>query len=579
MTSVPLTLKFRVSDRHYKEFSFVCSKNLAPLDVTISRETVVKSKLFNQDIFNYDTTNNSCTICHSSVRSMPVIPAVLVLEGRRTYGNWKKGRKKLYQCVPDDRRMPVFLVPYEIKNKFNKRVFNKYTVIKFHSWEGKHPIANIVQTIGDVNQLDNFYEYQLYCKSLYASIQDFKKETMKKIKKQTEDRFIQDILEKYQPEDRRSREIFTIDSEGSKDFDDALEFNTTEETSTISIYIANVPFWLDALDLWSSFSERIATIYLPDRKRPMLPTILSDALCSLQEDRQRFAFTIDIVFDNSTCEIIDTKWSNTLIKVKQNLRYEKLKSENYTTDVNYRELLEFVKIANNKYRYVDNIRNCHDLIAYCMILMNYLSAKKMLENKCGIYRGVELDKTFKPPQNVPDEVQSFLKMWNSFGANYTKYENLKSHEALDLDAYVHVTSPIRRLVDILTMIILQRKLGLASYNENMNIFFDKWTSDEALEYINTTMRSIRKVQNDCSLLKICYDDNDKLNKIYEGYIFDKIIRNDGLYQYMVYIPELKTVNRFTSRHLKENLTKQRFKLYVFMDENQLKQKIRIELLI
>ena len=190
-----------------------------------------------------------------------------------------------------------------------------------------------------------------------------------------------------------------------------------------------------------------------------------------------------------------------------------------------------------------------------MILMNYLSAKKMLENKCGIYRGVELDKTFKPPQNVPDEVQSFLKMWNSFGANYTKYENLKSHEALDLDAYVHVTSPIRRLVDILTMIILQRKLGLSSYNENMNIFFDKWTSDEALDYINTTMRSIRKVQNDCSLLKICYDDNDKLNKIYEGYIFDKIIRNDGLYQYMVYIPELKTVNRFTSRHLKENLTK------------------------
>ena len=119
MTSVPLTLKFRVSDRHYKEYSFVCSKNLAPSDVSISRETVVKSKLFNQDIFNYDATNNSCTICHSSVRSMPVIPAVLVLEGRRTYGNWKKGRKKLYQCVPDDRRMPIFLVPYEIKNKFN----------------------------------------------------------------------------------------------------------------------------------------------------------------------------------------------------------------------------------------------------------------------------------------------------------------------------------------------------------------------------------------------------------------------------------------------------------------------------
>ena len=57
----------------------------------------------------------------------------------------------------------------------------------------------------------------------------------------------------------------------------------------------------------------------------------------------------------------------------------------------------------------------------------------------------------------------------------------------------------------------------------------------------------------------------------------KIIRNDDLYQYMVYFPEFKMVNRFTSRHNKENLSAQIFKLYVFMDENQLKQKIRIEL--
>ena len=59
-------------------------------------------------------------------------------------------------------------------------------------------------------------------------------------------------------------------------------------------YISNVVFWMEILDLWESFDDRIATIYLPDRKRPMLPTILSDALCSLQENRIRFAFTLDI---------------------------------------------------------------------------------------------------------------------------------------------------------------------------------------------------------------------------------------------------------------------------------------------
>jgi len=573
MEKIP-TLKIQVRDRHYSDISFVRAKDLTSIEVDISPNVVIKNKLFNQDIFEYDSSKESCLLYHSSIRSMPTIPAVLVLEGRRTYGKWKR-RKSLFKCVPDDKRLPIFLVPYAIKNTFNKRIFNKYTVIKFLSWENNHPIGTIVQTIGNVNQLDNFYEYQLYCKSLYASIQDFKKETMKKIKQQTEEEFIDTISSKYNPIDRRDRDIFTIDPLTSKDFDDALGIEKNDATTTLSIYIANVPFWMDALNLWESFSERISTIYLPDRKRPMLPTILSDALCSLQENRPRFAFTVDVTFDNQTYEIINIDWCNTLISVSHNLRYDTKQQENYPAFIT---LISFIKKVNKKYRYVDNIRNCHDVVAYCMILMNYLSAKKLLEFKTGIFRGVELNKSFMPPSNVPDNIKNFLKMWNSFGANYAKFESLKSHEALDLDAYVHVTSPIRRLVDILTMVLLQEKLGLVTYSETKQIFYDKWTSDESLAYINKTMRSIRKVQNDCSLLKICCDDTKTMDKIYPGYIFDKILRNDKLYQYMVYLPELKTVNRFTSRYSKENMSQQRFKLYVFMDENQLKQKLRIELL-
>jgi hypothetical protein len=110
-----------------------------------------------------------------------------------------------------------------------------------------------------------------------------------------------------------------------------------------------------------------------------------------------------------------------------------------------------------------------------------------------------------------------------------------------------------------------------------SIFYKRWTNSASVDYINQTMRSIRKVQNDCSLLNICTTDTQLLEKVHTGFIFDKIIRNDDLYQYMVYFPEFKMVNRFTSRHDKVGLSKQQFKLYVFMDENQLKQKIRIEL--
>jgi hypothetical protein len=573
MTEINL-LKINVNDRIYKDYSFVCAKTLAPVDLDISRQTIIKHKLFNQDIFQYNSANNSCSIEKSSLRSMPVIPAVLVLEGKRTFGKWKRGRKLLFKCVPDDRQMPIFLVPYEVKNMFSKRLFNKYTVIKFRSWDTKHPIATIVQTIGDVNKLENFYEYQLYCKSLFISMQELKKETMRKLKNTNQEVIIKEIFDKYQTEDRTDREIYTIDSSTSKDFDDAIGLVETKTTAILSIYIANVPLWLDVLDLWDSLSERVSTIYLPDRKRSMLPKILSEGLCSLQEKKQRFAFAIDVEFNKNDLTIINVTWINTLIKVTENLRHETLDKNH----INYKKLFGFIKNINSKYTYVETIKNCHDVVAYCAILMNYLSAKKLLEFKTGIFRGMEINKTFVAPNTVPSDVQKFLKMWNSSGANYAKYEHLRTHDALDLDAYVHITSPIRRLVDILTMLQLQIKLQLVSYNKNMDTFYDKWTSDKSLEYINKTMRDTRRVQNDCSLLNICHQDKEKLLKEYIGYIFDKKLRTDGLYQYMVFLPELKTVNRFNSRHEKENLTKQNFRLYVFMDENQLKQKLRIELL-
>ena len=64
--------------------------------------------------------------------------------------------------------------------------------------------------------------------------------------------------------------------------------------------------------------------------------------------------------------------------------------------------------------------------------------------------------------------------------------------------------------------------------------------------------------------------------VYDGYIFDKLIRNDALYQYMVYLPEINMVNRFTSRYDKDNLSTQKFKIYVFIDQHSLKRKLRVE---
>ena len=49
-------------------------------------------------------------------------------------------------------------------------------------------------------------------------------------------------------------------------------------------------------------------------------------------------------------------------------------------------------------------------------------------------------------------------------------------------------------------------MGIVNFNEKSQAFYEKWISDTSIEYINDTMRSIRKVQSNCKLLNICYND-------------------------------------------------------------------------
>jgi len=565
------TYKIRISDRECSVFDVVNAYSLQVIPIPKNLDPI-KSKLCNQDIFQIQ--NNNVKILHSSVRCMGIIPGVLILNNSRTFG--KQNNKFLYKCIPDDRRLPVFLIPYKVKITFSKNMINKYVVFKFNNWEKKHPIGTLVNSIGDVKHLDHFYEYQLYCKSLYASIQNITKKALKKIKEKTEEEYIDLIQNKYKLEDyRETRNIFSIDPMGSKDFDDAFDIENINDTETrVSIYISNVSIWMDAMDLWDSFSNRISTIYLPDRKRPMLPTVLSDALCSLTQKDIRFALELSLVIDSNTGQIKTYKFDNAVIKVKKNLRYDTQEQEEYPL---YKTLFEIVKVMNKKNKYIDSIDSSHDLVAYLMITMNYISATRLIEHESGIYRSAKFGSSFQPPEHLEKQFQKFLKHWNSSGGTYSKFGKIESHDMLALDAYVHITSPIRRMPDLLNMMILQEKEGLYVMSTEAKKFYNYWTSDSSLEYINTTMRSIRKVQRDCSLLKICMDNLSVLQKIYDGFIFDKIIRNDSLYQYMVYLPDLKMVNRFTSRHDKKNLTTQKFKLYLFTDENSLKRKIRVEI--
>jgi exoribonuclease R len=580
-TSYMINYKIHINNRNYTDWEVFETINFQKVQINISP---LEEKLFANDVFILNAENKT-EVIHSSIRTgTNNIPGVLVLEDNKTYGRQKgkKQAKLLYKCIPDDMRLPAFLVPYELKHVGFSKVFtNLYVTFTFNEWDNKHPVGTLTHVIGPVNELSNFYEYQLYCKSLNASIQKFHRDTTKAIEKGNHSDFLKNIQIKYPSiqdrTDQKAWNIFTIDPAKSLDFDDGFSIvDKGDGVQQLSIYISNVTIWMDSLNLWDSFSRRISTIYLPDKKRPMLPTILSDCLCSLQENVSRIAFVMDLFIQNN--EIIDIQFHNCLIKVTKNYTYEEpelLDNDDYVT------LFDAVKRLSRKFKYINNVKTSHDVVCYLMIIMNYHCAKKLLVNKTGIFRSTIIKQDYFVPDSIPEDVSKFIKIWNSVSGQYIDGSKLydeedTKHEMLDIEAYIHITSPIRRLVDLLNMIKIQEISGMIQLSDSCISFYNQWLNE--LEYINITMRAIRKVQCECSLLDLCCNKPEIMDKEYDGYLFDKIERNDFLYQYIVFLPELKLSSRITLRDNFENFTHKKFKMFLFHNEENFKRKIRLQVI-
>jgi len=133
-----MKFKIKIEDRFYKSWTLYTSDTLYQVDKTKYNVDPVKYKLMNQDIFNYDESTHAITILHSSNREMPVLPGVIIIDKGQTYGKVKD--KYYYKFLPDDKRLPIFIVPYKIKKLgFNKSQKNVYAVMKFKEWTTTKP--------------------------------------------------------------------------------------------------------------------------------------------------------------------------------------------------------------------------------------------------------------------------------------------------------------------------------------------------------------------------------------------------------------------------------------------------------
>lgn len=575
--------KILIKDRNYSNFSFVDDETNEDIFENDKHKLIqlnpIEKKLFSKDVFLYDNKTNTHFITYSHIRSGIQIAGILMLENNKTFGRTKNKKRLLYKCIPDDMHLPAFLVPYEIQIQFSKVQKNKYVVFKFDNWLDQHPHGILIETLGDVGNLDIFYEYQLYCKSLHVSLTDFTKTTREQLHKKTNDEYIDQILKNpnFNVEDRRNiKNIYTIDPINSMDFDDAFSIECCPiNTYKISIYIANVYFWLETLGLWKSFSSRVSTIYLPDRRRPMLPTVLSDNLCSLQEGENRFAFVMDITMDQDK-NIENIEYKNVIINVAKNYRYEE--PELIYKNSDYKMFLDITT------RLDKSVTDSHDVISYWMVKMNIECGKYMASKNIGIFRLANYIQTIDPEfqeniNELNENTQRVIKNWSNTTGQYLLYNkvNVLEHELMKIKNYVHITSPIRRLVDLLNQIWISLSLNLI---DNISVdgsqFFKDWLNK--MDYLNISMRSIRKIQTDCQVLHTCFNNTTIMETSHNGILFDKIKKNDGSFLYMVYLENLRMLGRLKTYSDLENYSSHSFHIFLFEDEYKVKKKIRLQMI-
>ena len=126
--------------------------------------------------------------------------------------------------------------------------------------------------------------------------------------------------------DYRDRQLITIDSEDAKDLDDAIDVvKLPNGNFRLGVYIADVSYYVrphTALD--DEAYNRGTSVYLVDRVIPMLPTALSNDICSLNAGQDRYSMTCVMEIDPSG-KVVGADIGPAVICVKRRCNYKEIK--------------------------------------------------------------------------------------------------------------------------------------------------------------------------------------------------------------------------------------------------------------
>ena len=256
--------------------------------------------------------------------------------------------------------------------------------------------------------------------------------------------------------DLRNKVIFTIDGADTKDIDDAISIEKISDNEYIlGVHIADVSYYVkegSKIDEEAYF--RGTSVYLVDRVLPMLPHKLSNGICSLNENEDRFAMSC-IMHIDSRGNVTKYDIVPSIIKSRKKMTYDAVNSilENNVVPEGYEEfestlrvMEELSKILRKKMigrGYIefesDEAKiivddDCHpidikarvqrtgeELIENFMIVANETVASSIFyKNLPGIYRVHD-----KPNEKRIEEFIKFLSLHGYTASGKNKIENPK----------------------------------------------------------------------------------------------------------------------------------------------------------
>jgi exoribonuclease R len=283
----------------------------------------------------------------------------------------------------------------------------------------------------------------------------------------------------------------------------------------------------------------------------MLPTILSENLCSLLEKKERIAFCMDVDLNEHGTVIGVPRFSNTLINVHKNYSYD---STALLENSQYKLAFEITK------KLKPDIADSHDLIEFWMVYMNSQCGAHLAEHGVGIFRIAE------NLTNINFDNRNTQHFFNNINCSYSLNSKAR-HSVMGIESYAHITSPIRRLVDLINQTLFMNILSGSSC-EHTQVWCDQ------INTINAKMKAIRRTQNDCEIMEKCYANRDLTD---DGYVFDKQLC-DGKYKFKVYLENLRLISTVKTDKELDNYTKHTFRIFLFTDESDKNRKIRLDFL-